>query len=147
MNYYLMSLRFKVQRQKTDTEWNLFDFWWRLCMYLKHPSNTRVHGYRPKYYTTNNFNLLFTCHACWTKNICNYNIVIHRIWAVLQSDWLNYSPYISSYTASSEKQDGGRKTTWVLWSRKKENIRFEKDNSTRKNSQKILTGWQNTFIT
>jgi hypothetical protein len=25
-----------------------------------------------------------------------YNIVIHRIWAVLQSDWLNYSPYISS---------------------------------------------------
>jgi hypothetical protein len=30
---------------------------------------------------------------------------------------------------------------------KKENIRFEKDNSTRKNSQKNLTGLQNTFIT
>jgi hypothetical protein len=71
--------------------------------------------------------------------IGSYNIVIHRIWAVLQSDWLNYSPYISSYTASSEKQDGGPKTTWVLRSRKKENIRFEKDNSTTKNSQKI---WQ-----
>jgi hypothetical protein len=28
----------------------------------------------------------------------------------------------------------------VLRSRKNENIRFEKDNSTRKNSQKILTG-------
>jgi hypothetical protein len=54
---------------------------------------------------------------------------------------------ISSYTASSEKQDGGPKTTRVLRSRKKENIRFEKENSTRKNSQKNLTGQQNTFIT
>ena len=69
-----------------------------------------------------------------------YNIAIHRIWAVLQSDWLNYSPYISSYTAISEKQDGGPKTTRVLRNTKKENIRFEKDNSTRKNSQKNLTG-------
>jgi hypothetical protein len=42
--------------------------------------------------------------------------------------------------ASSEKQDGGPKTSSVLQSRKKENIRFEKDNSTRKNSQKNLTG-------
>jgi hypothetical protein len=75
-----------------------------------------------------------------TRAISYYNIVIHRMWAVLQSDWLNYSPYISSYTASSEKQDGGPKTTRVLQSRKKENIRFEKDNSTRKNSQKNLTG-------
>jgi hypothetical protein len=32
-----------------------------------------------------------------------YNTVIHRIWAVLQSDWLNYSPYVSSYTASIAK--------------------------------------------
>jgi hypothetical protein len=56
-------------------------------------------------------------------NICN--IVIHRIWAFLQSDWLNYSPYISSYTASSEKQDGGPKITRVLRSRKRENICFE----------------------
>jgi hypothetical protein len=37
---------------------------------------------------------------------------------------------------SSEKQDGGPKTTRVLRSRKKENIRFEKVNSTRKISQK-----------
>jgi hypothetical protein len=48
---------------------------------------------------------------------------------------LNYSLYISSYTASSEKQDGGPKTTFCE-AEKKENIRFEKDNSTRKNSQK-----------
>jgi hypothetical protein len=61
------------------------------------------------------------------KCIIYYNIVIHHIWAVLQSDWLNYWPYISSYTASSEKQDGGPKTTRVLRSRKKENIRFVKD--------------------
>jgi hypothetical protein len=47
----------------------------------------------------------------WLCYITFYNIVIHRILAVLQSDWLNYSPYISSYTASSEKQDGGPKTT------------------------------------
>jgi hypothetical protein len=45
---------------------------------------------------------------------------------------LPYSPGISSYTASSEKQDGGTKTTRVLLSRKKENIRFKKDKSARK---------------
>jgi hypothetical protein len=41
---------------------------------------------------------------------------------------------------SSEKEDGGPKTTQVLRRRKNENIRFENDNSTRKNSQKKLTG-------
>ena len=49
--------------------------------------------------------------------------------AILKSDWLNYSQYISSYTSSSKKQDGGPKTTRVLRSRKKENIRFDKYNS------------------
>ena len=49
--------------------------------------------------------------------------------AILKSDWLNYSQYISSYMSSSKKQDGGPKTTRVLRSRKKENIRFDKYNN------------------
>jgi hypothetical protein len=44
----------------------------------------------------------------------------------MQSDSLSYSPDISSYTASSEKQDGGTNTGRVLRSRRKENIRFKK---------------------
>jgi hypothetical protein len=43
-------------------------------------------------------NLLFIseymrfCYKCY---IAYYNIVIHRIWAVLQSDWLNYSLFFN----------------------------------------------------
>jgi hypothetical protein len=47
---------------------------------------------------------------------------------------------------SSEKQDGGMKVTKVFRRRKKKIIGFEKDKSTRKISQTILTGLQNTFI-
>jgi hypothetical protein len=31
--------------------------------------------------------------------ICYYNLVIHRIWAILQSNWLSYSLYIYIYNA------------------------------------------------
>ena len=38
----------------------------------------------------------------YNKN--NYNIVIHHIWAILQSDWLRYSQYITSYTVGSKNE-------------------------------------------
>jgi hypothetical protein len=88
-----------------------------------------------------------------------YNTVIHRIWAVLQSDWLNYSSYISSYTASSEKQDGGPKTTWnnILKQQRKtetcsldiENINCSEKFTTKDKwicSQQALTSLPNTCI-
>ena len=49
----------------------------------------------------------------------HYHIVIHRIGAILHFDWLKYSQYISSYTASSEKQNGGTKTERVLFQKKR----------------------------
>jgi hypothetical protein len=49
---------------------------------------------------------------------------------------LNYSPNISSYAASDLKQDGGPKATSVLGSRKKENIRFEKNNGIQEKTLK-----------
>ena len=77
----------------------------------------------------------------FSMNNTHYNIVIHRIWAVLQSDWLNYLPYISSYTASIVKNKMAvQKLHEFCEAEKRKFIRFEKDDSTRKDSQKNLTG-------
>ena len=52
-------------------------------------------------------------------NNVTHNIVIHCIWAILQSDWSKYSPYISSYTANSKNK--------VFKNKKKANFSLEKD--------------------
>ena len=48
--------------------------------------NKTIYSYRMDVWETIRYN-----------NVTHYNIVIHRIWAILQSDWSKYSPYISSY--------------------------------------------------
>jgi hypothetical protein len=72
---------------------------------------------------------------------------MHELLCIL-TVWLTYSPFLLTNGESREQ----RKTRWRHESyksfskKKKKIIGFEKDKSTRKISQTILTGLQNTFI-
>jgi hypothetical protein len=63
------------------------------CSFLNRPQGLEIDGHgfdRVKArFLICNLNLIYRV------NIYIYNIIVHRIWAILQSDWLNYSPYIS----------------------------------------------------